>query len=133
MIMLFFIPAGAAVFGNATGGWRGAVLAGALAGLFLAIGQAITWPMLSSTAPELATLADPDWYILAWLISLLNIPFAGMSPTAGIWIVTGLIVVIFAILLVILKRTVPSVEKAPAGEAPFTREETSPPTEEDLG
>lgn len=133
MIMLFFIPAGAAVFGNATGGWRGAVLAGGLAGLFLAVGQAITWPMLSSTAPELATLADPDWYILAWLISLLNIPFAGMNPSAGIWIVTGLIVVIFAILLVILKRTVSRVEEEPAGEAPFSREETSPPTEGDLG
>jgi PTS system ascorbate-specific IIC component len=132
MIMLFFIPAGAAVFGNATGGWRGAVLAGGLAGLFLAVGQAITWPMLSSTAPELATLADPDWYILAWLISLLNIPFAGMNPSAGIWIVTALIVVIFAILLVILKRTVSRVEEEPAGEAPFSREETSPPTEEDL-
>jgi PTS system ascorbate-specific IIC component len=133
MIMLFFIPAGAAVFGNATGGWRGAALAGALAGVFLAFGQAITWPLLSSTAPELATLADPDWYIIAWLIMLLNLPFAGMSPAAGIWIVTGLIVVIFAIWLFVLKRSEAATTTAPAGEAPFRREDVTPPTGEDAG
>lgn len=68
MIMLFFPGAGAAIFGNATGGWKGAVLGGAVNGLFLAFGQAITWPMLSNTAPELAVLADPDWYIITWII-----------------------------------------------------------------
>lgn len=68
MIMLFFPAAGAAVFGNAVGGWKGAVLGGAINGLFLAFGQALTWPMLGNTAPELAVLADPDWYIIIWLI-----------------------------------------------------------------
>jgi len=24
--------------------------------------------MLSNTAPELAVLADPDWYIITWII-----------------------------------------------------------------
>lgn len=68
MIMLFFPGGGAGVFGNAIAGWRGAVLGGAINGLFLAVGQAITWPMLSNTAPELATLADPDWYIIIWIL-----------------------------------------------------------------
>ncbi len=68
MIMLFFPGGAAGVFGNAFGGWKGAVLGGAINGLFLAFGQAITWPMLANTAPELATLADPDWYILIWII-----------------------------------------------------------------
>jgi len=77
MIMLFFPGGGAGVFGNAYGGWRGAVLGGVVNGLFLAIGQAVTWGMLSHTAPELATLADPDWYILAWLIKLVTAPFTG--------------------------------------------------------
>ncbi len=104
MIMIFFIPAGAAVFGNATGGWRGAVLAGALAGLFLAVGQAITWPLLSNTAPELATLADPDWYVLSWLIMLINKPFQSLSPAVGIWIVTAVILVVFIGLIFILKN-----------------------------
>ncbi len=68
MIMLFFPGGAAGVFGNAFGGWKGAVLGGVINGLFLAFGQAITWPLLANTAPELATLADPDWYILAWII-----------------------------------------------------------------
>ena len=68
MIMLFFPGGGAGVFGNAFGGWRGAVLGGAINGTFLAVGQAITWGLLSTTAPELATLADPDWFILIWIL-----------------------------------------------------------------
>lgn len=77
MIMLFFPGGGAGVFGNAYGGWRGAVLGGVINGLFLAVGQATVWGMLSNTAPELATLGDPDWYILVWLIRLVTSPFAG--------------------------------------------------------
>ncbi|MDR7405052.1 MAG: PTS transporter subunit IIC, partial [Armatimonadota bacterium] len=77
MIMLFFPGGGAGVFGNAFGGWRGAVLGGVINGLFLAIGQATAWGLLSHTAPELATLGDPDWYILIWVLRLVLAPFAG--------------------------------------------------------
>ncbi|MBB6172741.1 PTS system ascorbate-specific IIC component [Nocardiopsis mwathae] len=76
MIMLFFVGGAAAVFGNAVAGWPGAVLGGALTGLGLAVGQALTWGLLSGTAPELATLADPDWYLLVWLV-------AGVRPLLG--------------------------------------------------
>lgn len=68
MIMLFFPGGAAGVFGNSRGGWKGAVLGGAINGLFLAVGQAVTWPMLINYAPELATLADPDWYIIIWIL-----------------------------------------------------------------
>ena len=67
MIMLFFPGGAGGVFGNATGGVRGAVLGGVILGLFLAFGQAITAPMLSTTSPELAQLADPDWYLIVWI------------------------------------------------------------------
>lgn len=63
-IMLFFPGGAAGVFGNSTGGVRGAVLGGAITGLLLAVGQAVVTPMLGHSAPELAQLADPDWYIL---------------------------------------------------------------------
>jgi PTS system ascorbate-specific IIC component len=106
MIMLFFPGAGAAVFGNAFGGWRGAVLGGALNGLFLAVGQAVTWGMLSDTAPELATLADPDWYILAWLIMLIGAPF-GATGANAIWVVPAVILAIFAVWMFFLKRRQP--------------------------
>jgi PTS system ascorbate-specific IIC component len=85
MIMLFFPGGGAGVFGNAFGGWRGAVLGGAVNGIFLAVGQALTWGMLSDTAPELATLADPDWYIITWLILFVSNPFAGDFTTLFGW------------------------------------------------
>ncbi|NPV72102.1 MAG: PTS ascorbate transporter subunit IIC [Firmicutes bacterium] len=64
MIQLFFPGGAAGVFGNSTGGIRGAILGGALMGALLAFGQAITAPMLSTTASQLALMADPDWYIL---------------------------------------------------------------------
>jgi PTS system ascorbate-specific IIC component len=76
MIMLFFPGGAAGVFGNKHGGWKGAVLGGAITGLFLAVGQAVTWTLLSGTAPELATLADPDWYIMSWLILFVHHPLA---------------------------------------------------------
>jgi PTS system ascorbate-specific IIC component len=67
MITLFFTGGTCGVFGNATGGLKGAILGGLLLGIFLAVGQAFTAPMLGNTAPELAQLADPDWYLLVWV------------------------------------------------------------------
>jgi len=75
MIMLFFPGGGAGVFGNTYGGWRGAALGGVINGLFLAIGQATAWGLLSHTAPELATLGDPDWYIIIWVLRAVLSPF----------------------------------------------------------
>jgi len=68
MIMLFFPGGAAGVFGNSRGGWKGAALGGAINGVFLAIGQATCWPLLINYAPELATLGDPDWYIIIWIL-----------------------------------------------------------------
>src|SRR5437667_193117 len=56
-------------------GWRGAALGGVINGLFLAIGQATAWGLLSHTAPELATLGDPDWYIIIWVLRAVLSPF----------------------------------------------------------
>lgn len=76
MIMLFFPGGAAAVFGNKFGGWRAAVFGGVVNGLFLAVGQAVTWKLLSGTAPEVATLADPDWYLMTWAILFVKDPLA---------------------------------------------------------
>jgi len=64
--MIYIVTACGAggVFGNATGGTKGAIWGGAICGILLAVGQAIVYPMLSATAPELAVIADPDWYVL---------------------------------------------------------------------
>ncbi|GAA1076948.1 PTS ascorbate transporter subunit IIC [Nocardiopsis composta] len=84
MIMLFFGGGAGGVFGNAVAGWRGAVLGGALNGLILAFGQAITWGMLGGTAPELATLADADWYVIVFLLAGIAavVPSVWAAPVA---------------------------------------------------
>jgi len=76
MIMLFFPGGAAAVFGNRSGGWKGAILGGVINGAILAIGQALTLPALTH-APELATLADPDWYVIIWLLKGILRPLSG--------------------------------------------------------
>jgi PTS system ascorbate-specific IIC component len=78
MIMLFFPGGACGVFGNLTGGFKGAILGGVILGLFLAFGQAITAPMLSNTAPALAQLADPDWYLHVWIFKPLIGLFSGL-------------------------------------------------------
>lgn len=77
MIMLFFPGGASGVFGNRTGGWKGAILGGGICGAMLAIGQAITIPMMATTSPELMTIADPDWYILVIIFRYLLRPFLG--------------------------------------------------------
>ncbi len=78
MIMLFFPGGAGGVFGNSTGGVRGAILGGAILGFLLAVGQAITTPMLANSAPELAQLADPDWYILILILKPVLTPILGL-------------------------------------------------------
>ena len=55
--------------------------------------------MLDSTAPELATLADPDWYVLAWVLNLAQ-PFGG----AAIWVIPVAAVGVTVLVLLLLQR-----------------------------
>ncbi|CAM3672208.1 PTS ascorbate transporter subunit IIC [Nocardiopsis rhodophaea] len=114
MIMLFFVGGSAAVFGNAVAGWPGAVLGGALTGIALAAGQALTWGLLAGTAPELATLADPDWYAIAWLIAGARTLLGG----AAIWAVpiTALGTTVAVLLALGRRERRTSGERAPAAK-----------------
>lgn len=102
MIMLFFVGGGAAVYGNAFGGWRGAALGGVLTGVMLAFGQWVGWHLLSDTAPQLATLADPDWYIMVLVLLGLGKPLAALGASAilGVPVVAA---ALFAGWVVVLK------------------------------
>ncbi|PLR75953.1 PTS ascorbate transporter subunit IIC [Bacillus sp. V3-13] len=73
MIVLFFHSATAGVFGNATGGVRGALLGGFVTSTVVAWGQYIMVKMLiSSTVPDTAMwAADSDMFILGPIIKLL--------------------------------------------------------------
>jgi PTS system ascorbate-specific IIC component len=67
MIMLFFPGGAGGVFGNSTGGWKGAILGGLICGTLLAFGQLILGFALQPTVPWYAMRADPDVHILDWI------------------------------------------------------------------
>lgn len=54
VITTFFGGGPAGVFGNSTGGWRGALLAGVVAGLLISFGQAMTVAALPTTVADFA-------------------------------------------------------------------------------
>lgn len=67
VITCFFGGGPAGVFGNSTGGWRGAILAGITAGLLLSIGQALTVGCLSATIADFARWSnDFDYSAFTW-------------------------------------------------------------------
>ncbi|MFC0673653.1 PTS transporter subunit IIC [Brachybacterium hainanense] len=111
MIMLFFGGGAGGVFGNAVAGWRGAIFGGVLNGLVLAIGQAIGWGLYAGTAPELATLADSDWYAVGWLLIGLGSLLAPLGA-AAIWVLPLAALVGTVLVLVILGRRAPAAARA---------------------
>ena len=54
VITTFFGGGPAGVFGNSTGGWRGAILAGIVAGLLMSFGQFLTVSALPTTIADFA-------------------------------------------------------------------------------
>ncbi len=54
VITTFFGGGPAGVFGNSTGGWRGALIAGIVAGLLLSFGQAMTVAAMQTTVADFA-------------------------------------------------------------------------------
>lgn len=73
MIVLFFHSATAGVFGNSTGGIRGALIAGFITATVVAIGQYIMVSFLTNTTiPDTAMwAADSDMFILGPVIKLI--------------------------------------------------------------
>ena len=114
MIMLFFGGGAGGVFGNAVAGWRGAVFGGLVNGVVLAFGQWIGWGLYGNTAPELATLADPDWYVIGWLLLAVNNALAPIG-SAAIWVVAGIVLALTVLVLILLgRRALPVVDETEA-------------------
>ncbi len=78
MIVLFFHAGTAGVFGNVTGGYKGALTAGFLTATVVAIGQYVCVTVLiGDTIPDTALWAgDSDMFILAPLVAFLAHLFA---------------------------------------------------------
>lgn len=75
LIPTFFTGAAAAIFGNSTGGRRGAILGSFLNGLILIFGQALLLPMVGSYESIMRVLSETDYcfygpllgFALKWL------------------------------------------------------------------
>lgn len=52
---------------------------------------------------ELATLADPDWFAVGWIVLGLGNLFSGLG-TAGLWLVGGIVLVATVVTLLVLQR-----------------------------
>jgi PTS system ascorbate-specific IIC component len=105
MIMLFFGGGAGGVFGNAVAGWRGALFGGILNGVVLAFGQWIGWGVWRNTAPELATLADSDWFVVGWSLRGIG---GLLSPLGegGLWVLAAAMVAATVVVLVALGRRI---------------------------
>ncbi|MCG7284920.1 PTS ascorbate transporter subunit IIC [Cellulomonas sp. ACRRI] len=116
MIMLFFGGGAGGVFGNAVAGWRGAVFGGVLNGVVLAVGQWVFWGVFSGTAPELATLADPDWYV----VSAALVAAGGVLEPLGaaaVWVIAGVVLAASVVVLAVLSRRAARAERLAAAQS----------------
>ena len=71
-IPYFFIGATAGVFGNATGGWKGAVAGGFVTGILIAIGPALLYPVMEVIGLSGTTFPETDFVALGLVIYYLG-------------------------------------------------------------
>ncbi|MGL4677189.1 MAG: PTS ascorbate transporter subunit IIC [Brevinema sp.] len=65
----FFIGATAAVFGNATGGWKGAITGGFITGIIIAVGPALIYPIMSSIGLNGSSFPEADFVVVGLLLN----------------------------------------------------------------
>ncbi len=79
MIPIFFPGGAAGVYGNSTGGWKGAILGGVIMGVLLAFGQLVVGNALATSVPYQALRADPDTHALPLLGTALGNILKGLG------------------------------------------------------
>lgn len=67
-IPYFFIGGTAAVFGNATGGWKGAVVSSVVVGILIAVGPALMYPVMQSVGLSGTAFPETDFNALGLVI-----------------------------------------------------------------
>jgi len=77
MIMLIFPGGAGGVYGNSTGGWKGAILGGVICGVLLAVGQLVVGKLLMPTVPFYAMEDDPDVHIMNTILVFVSRLFGG--------------------------------------------------------
>ena len=71
-IPYFFIGATAGVFGNATGGWKGCVVGAFLAGVLIAVGPAIIYPIMTSVGLSGTSFPETDFNLIGIIFKFIG-------------------------------------------------------------
>ncbi len=64
----FFIGATAGVFGNATGGWKGCILGSFVVGILIAVGPALSYPIMADIGLSGTAFPETDFNVVGLLI-----------------------------------------------------------------
>lgn len=67
-IPYFFIGATAAVFGNASGGWKGAIAGSFVTGILIGIGPALIYPIMESVGLSGTSFPETDFVVLGLIV-----------------------------------------------------------------
>lgn len=71
-IPYFFIGATAGVFGNATGGWKGCIVGAFAAGVLIAVGPAIIYPIMTSVGLSGTSFPETDFNLIGIIFKLIG-------------------------------------------------------------
>ncbi len=67
-IPYFFIGATAAVFGNASGGWKGAIAGSFVTGILIGVGPALIYPIMESVGLSGTSFPETDFVVLGLVV-----------------------------------------------------------------
>ena len=67
----FFIGATAGVFGNASGGWKGAIVGGFITGILIAVGPALIYPIMSSIGLTGSSFPETDFVSVGLILNFI--------------------------------------------------------------
>ena len=67
----FFIGATAVVFGNASGGWKGAIVGGFITGILIAVGPALIYPIMSSIGLTGTSFPETDFVSVGLILNFI--------------------------------------------------------------
>ncbi|WP_332634345.1 PTS ascorbate transporter subunit IIC [Halalkalibacter flavus] len=106
----FFTGAAAGVFGNATGGRRGAILGAMANGFLISFLPALLLPVLGTLGFEGTTFGDSDFGVVGILLGGVVELFS--SPAVFITVILGILAAIFALGYIKNKKNPPSDQSA---------------------
>jgi PTS system ascorbate-specific IIC component len=96
-IPYFFIGGTAGVFGNSTGGWKGAVAGSAVVGILISLGPQLIYPIMAKVGLEGSSFPETDFSAVGWPLYKLLDMGAGVGTAATFVIVALITALVFII------------------------------------